>query len=384
VIAEVYALHALFASLLVWLLVRWRAGARDSVVWLAAFVLGLGLGNHLTLIFATPAALVLLWPDRRRWFRARVLIPALASFFLGLSVYVYLPLAATQRPPVNWGNPQTWQGFVWTVTAKQYQAFGFGLKPADMPGRLGTWALLFGTQFGWWGLAVALLGLWGWWQRDRPFAMFTLVWTGLVGIYAFFYNTGDSHVYLLPVFLLMALWWGEGIRRLLLLVRRRFPAWYKVALVVVLLLPLVSLGMHWQEAKTGDDWQVHTYIDQALDTVPPGGLVVVRGDRPTFALWYGVYAEGRRPDIAVVNGPMMAFIWYREHVRYHYPSLTLNEPKGENPTIDDLVRDLIAANLADREIYATDPKELWEEWFEFTKEGESPIYRVSPHDSSDD
>ena len=199
-----------------------------------------------------------------------------------------------------------------------------------------------------------------------------------MGVYAFFYDTGDSHVYLLPVFLLMALWWGEGIRRLLHVVQRRFPAWHRVALVVVFLLPLVSLGMHWQKADPDDDGQVHAYIDQALETIAPGGLVVVRGDRPTFALWYGIYAEGRRPDVTVVNGPMLAFIWYREHIRHLYPHLTLNEPSGENPTIDDLVRDLIAANFAERETYATDPKELWEEWFEFVKEGESPIYRVYP------
>ncbi len=383
VITEVYALHTLFASLLLWLLVRWRTGARDPLLWLAAFTLGLGLGNHLTIVFVAPAALVLLWSERQRWFRVRVLLPAVLAFILGLSIYVYLPLAAAQRPPVNWGNPQTWRGFLWTVTARQYQAFGFGLEPSSMPGRLGTWALLFGTQFAWWGLAIALFGLWGWWQRDRPFARFALVWTALVGTYAFFYNTGDSHVYLLPVFLLMALWWGEGVRRLLRLVQHRFPAWHRVALVAVLLLPLVSLGMHWQEAAPDDEWQVHTYIDQVLDTVAPGGLVVVRGDRPTFALWYGVYGEGKRPDIAVVNGPMLAFIWYREHVRYHYPNLTLNEPRGENPTIDDLVRDLVAANLADRQVYATDPKELWEEWFDFEKEGEAPIYHAYPKNAQE-
>ena len=117
VITEVYALHTLFASLLLWLLVRWRTGARDPLIWLAAFTLGLGLGNHLTIIFVAPAALVLLWSERQRWFRVRVLLPAILAFILGLSIYVYLPLAAAQRPPVNWGNPQTWRGFLWTVTA---------------------------------------------------------------------------------------------------------------------------------------------------------------------------------------------------------------------------------------------------------------------------
>ena len=62
-------------SVWVW---RWREGGPDWLLWVGAFALGLGLGNHLTLVFVVPAALVLLWPERRRWFRARVLLPAAA------------------------------------------------------------------------------------------------------------------------------------------------------------------------------------------------------------------------------------------------------------------------------------------------------------------
>jgi 4-amino-4-deoxy-L-arabinose transferase-like glycosyltransferase len=123
VISEVYALLGLFSALEIWLLVRWRCGGGDLFLWLAALGLGVGLGNHLTLVFLVPASLFLLWPQRRRWLRARVLLPALALFLAGLGVYAYLPLAAAQRPPVNWGDPRVWNRFVWMVTAKQYQPF---------------------------------------------------------------------------------------------------------------------------------------------------------------------------------------------------------------------------------------------------------------------
>ena len=75
-----------------------------------------------------------------------------------------LPLAAARRPPVNWGNPQTWERFLWVVTGKQYQMFAFGLNLEEMPGRVAAWAALLGDQFGWWGLAIALVGAWGWWE----------------------------------------------------------------------------------------------------------------------------------------------------------------------------------------------------------------------------
>lgn len=381
VISEVYALLMLFAALLLWLLVHWREGGGDGTLWLSAFVLGLGLGNHLTLVFIVPAALILLWPERRRWFRARAFLPAVGLFVAGLSIYAYLPLAAGHRPPVNWGNPQTWRGFLWVVTAKQYQGFAFGLEPAEMPGRIYSWAALLGDQFGWWGLAFALMGAWGWWRRDRRFTLFALAWMLPVSLYAFFYDTGDSHMYLLPAVLLMALWWGEGAQGLLGLARRLQPVWQHLALIAIILLPVGSIALHWGAVEPDDDWQVHAYIYQALEAVEPGGLVIVRGDGPTFALWYGLYAEEQRPDVAVVNGPLLAFVWYRDHVRHLYPHIIVNEPTATGVTFDDLVRDIIRSNFS-RPVYVTDPKDEWEEWFDFIKEDGSPVYRVHLGSSS--
>jgi hypothetical protein len=376
VISEVYALLMFFAALALWLLACWRDGGPDWLLWVGAFALGLGLGNHLTLVFVVPAALVLLWPDRRRWFHARVLLPAVALFAVGLGVYAYLPLAARQRPPVNWGNPQTWKGFLWVVTAKQYQGFAFGLDVASIPGRIYAWAELLGDQFGWWGLAIALLGCWGWWQRDRQFALFALVWMLLVGIYAFFYDTGDSHMYLLPVVLLLAVAWGEGIRLLLIWARNLRPAWQRIVLVALLLLPLGSLALHWRAVDPDDDGQQQAYIRHVLEEVEPGGLIEVRADGPTFALWYGLYAEEQRPDVAIVNGPMLAFIWYRDHMRHLYPQIVLTEPGPGQDTFDDLVRDLIANNIRTRPVYVIDPKEPWKEWFEFVELSEGRVYEV--------
>jgi len=376
VISEVYALLTLFATLLLWLLLRWRRGGGDGWLWAAGLALGLGLGNHITLIFFVPAAAYLLWPERDRRLRPRVWLPTLGLLLSGLLVYAYLPLAAAHRPPVNWGDPRTWKGFWWVVSAKQYQGFAFGLPTVQVPNRLGNWALLLGEQFGWWGLVLALFGGRQVWQQDRRLTKFTLIWGGLVAVYAFFYDTGDSYVYLLPVMMLLALGWAAGVRGILTLAAQRSRTRQQIALIALLLLPLGSLALHWQANDLHGDWSSHTYAYRLLEPVAPDSLIIVRGDEPTFALWYAVYAEGARPDVAIVNGPMLAFIWYREHVRHLYPDLVVGEPTGLPITWDDLVHNLAADNLPYRPVYLTDPKEEWADWFETSEEGRVPIYRV--------
>lgn len=378
VIAEVYTLLTLFAVLLFRLWVHWRNGGPDSVLWLSAFLLGLGLGSHLTLALSIPAALVLLWPQRHRWWRIRVLPPCIGFFFLGLLIYVYLPLAAAHQPPLNWGNPQTWEGFLWVVTARPYQNLIFGLKWAEVPGRMATWARLLDKQFGWWGLALALAGFWGWWQQDRLLTLFLLTWTLLAGTYSFFYNTPDSYVYLLPVLLLWTLAWSEGVRRLFHLLGQLGQVGRRLALMGLLALPLLSLGIHWPLVDLSDDYETSAYLNQILDKLDPAALVITQGDAPTFALWYALYAEGQRPDVAVVNVPLLVYPWYRAQVRHLYPDLNVHEPGVTQNVPEVLVGDLITGSLPFRPIYATDPEPAWQTQFCFVPIASTSLYRVLP------
>lgn len=375
VITEVYTLLALAGALTLWLAVQWRQGGSDGWLWLTGLTLGLGLGNHLTLALMVPPLLILLWPQRGRLFHGRTLLPATALFVFGLGIYSYLPLAARRLPAVNWGNPQVLDRFLWVVTGRQYQRFVFALEPALIPARLGTWAVLLGRQFSWWGLGLALAGVWIWAARDRAFAWFSAAWVGLVMVYAFFYGPGDSYVYLVPVLLAMALWWAMGCHYFLDLAGRMRRGWQRLAWVAILLLPAASLALNWQEVDLSHDWSGHSYFRQVLDSVSPGGLVIVRQDSQTFSLWYAVYAEGQRADVAVVNAPLLAYAWYRDQIRHLYPQLTVPEPQAAGTGNDALVRELIVRNFR-QPVYATDPSEAWETWFEFVPLGQAPVYGI--------
>jgi hypothetical protein len=46
---------------------------------------------------------------------------------LGLSLYLYVPLASLANPPINWGYPRTAEGFAHTLTRGQYES----VRPTD-------------------------------------------------------------------------------------------------------------------------------------------------------------------------------------------------------------------------------------------------------------
>ena len=58
-----------------------------------------------------------LFDKRRLW----CCLGLLGVWLLGLSFYLYLPIASSTNPPMNWGYPRTWDGFLHTFFRQQYE-----------------------------------------------------------------------------------------------------------------------------------------------------------------------------------------------------------------------------------------------------------------------
>src|SRR5439155_16429512 len=98
-ISEVYTLALCFFGA-IWLLLA-CGGQRARR--LAAYLLGLGLGSHPTLLLLLPAGLWLL--RGRTGFTRREWLPLAMALLLGTGVFLFLPWRAAQWPPIDWGAP---------------------------------------------------------------------------------------------------------------------------------------------------------------------------------------------------------------------------------------------------------------------------------------
>jgi hypothetical protein len=308
-IAEVYALNALWAAAVLTALLASGPGQP----YIVAFLCGLGLAHHVTAIWVLPA----LWPyagSLRRWLNPARAFALLLCFLPGLLAYLYIPLRARVHPVPNWGLATNLSGLLWLVSGEPYHEYFGGVVPAQVLQRFAAWAGIWVRDLGVVGLALALLGLWRGLERERRFTAFGLSYIGLLSAYSMLYTTGDSYLYLLPAAAVAALWMAWGAYVVLSEVThpgRSAQRLRWLAMLVLLALPLLSVMSRFGELDLSSDREAYIWGEHVLQAAATDALVISRGDRQTFSLWYLRYGLRQRPDIVTVDRWLLAMPWYR-------------------------------------------------------------------------
>ena len=367
-ITEVYALHTLFITVVLWLLLRWRQ-RRGSGLLLAGLALGLGLGNHLSLLFMLPGMILFLWLSRRR-LRGRDIGLAGGLFLAGLTVYLYLPLRAAADPWLNWGDPRDWTNFWTHVSGEAYQGLLFRVPWPQVAQRLAAAAGFLLRDMAPWGVLLGLGGAFVLGRRDRPCLLLTALPAGLGLLLALSYGGADSHVHLLPLYLTGTLWAGVAAGTLTAALGRRLG---KKAAWVALLLPLLSLVL---AVWYGPTWSLRAdpgplpRYEVLWTTLPDQALLLSDRDEHTFPLWYAQQVEGERLDLAVVDVRLLEWTWYRRQLPRRCPDLAVPAEGAEEWGLAGLLE----ANPS-RPAYTLDPLAL-PPGYHLRREG--PLYRVMP------
>jgi tetratricopeptide (TPR) repeat protein len=251
-ITEVYALDAFFLMVVLVLLYRWSFETeRRWRLYLAAFLWGVSLTNHQTLVLLTVAFPAFLWfADRKlgrdvlapilvvilltvlkmiatpgslfhqgtfsaAWILAhgigagvwlyvlwnegpgfmrmwRQALAVYAAVILGLALYAYEPLASATNPPINWGYARTPAGFMHHVMTGQYEKVHSERTPLQFWGQINMFFDDLKSQFTIVYALVALLALFFYRdlaREDRSWLVFLLVAFLFLGLdFIFFSN----------------------------------------------------------------------------------------------------------------------------------------------------------------------------------------------------
>jgi hypothetical protein len=350
VITEVYSLNAAFVAALLYLAARVSLAPvpaddeneatgepadntlrRDLALY--GLMLGLGLGNHLTLLAVGVATLY--WMIASRGWRTLLTPWLIGPAALGAAIYIYLPIASAGGPAINWGNATGPGGLAWMMSGRPYQDYLFGTPVAGLPDRLMAWLEFIFIQFNPLGIFVGLIGLWTLKASMRPLAIALVAIFALVSIYTVSYNAFDFQVFMLPAFMAFGLaigigtfwlasdWLPRAIAAAPFSKKTRAdvlsynPIFFLITLAFVLM-PVIGLALNFAGQDLSDDRSGIEHGESLLNKLQSDSVVFTVQDDDSFSLWYLTLLEQQERNVAVIVSPLLQFEWYAKNLKDTY------------------------------------------------------------------
>ena len=334
-LAEVYSLHALFVTLILYQLVRFHLTNRNRYLYYYALCCGFSFCNHLStgfLIF--PSLVIVLWTRPRIVTEAGLIARLIGLLAAPLVMYLYLPIAAVHTDAIAWGDPTNWTRFKLLVLGRQYHHL---FSPGHVLLNLRTHLLQHFYRH--WiapALIISAVGAVYGMIRWRNWTLGLIV--GALGYfaYALTYRISDLDAYFLSPDIFLALLAGLGVeatrRFCLWMLEKDFPqtkwAW-AAAFTSVLAVAMAGVQVHAGIAGS----KVHrkaieakVFSDTVLAAAKGRTLVLTRSDGQTFSMWYRKHVADDLTDLTVVDLRMCGMnynTWYLEHLRRQTPGLAV-------------------------------------------------------------
>ncbi|MEI8350755.1 MAG: DUF2723 domain-containing protein [bacterium] len=308
------------------------------------------------------------WENRRALFSA-------GMFMAGVSVYIYMPLAAWTNPPMNWGYAATKEGFVHAVTRGQYEkinAASFLSYEFFLKIKLFLEALVnqYSLPFTLLGLVSPVVILYCWPRcKSRGRSWMIFVWVaflisslGLLSIINPKLDRQDQEInikFFAPAhgFYAMLIGYGMAVLGSLLAWKQKvLGGWVvRLACIALLAMPVVTWKQNLSlcNLRTHDFGYLFGYLmfkpgngypDMDRDSVLYGGT-----DPGRFVPTYMIFCESRvapkdrfrdkdfdRSDVYIITQNALADNTYMSYIRDHYD---YSRPKNDGPFQKLLHRD---------------------------------------------
>lgn len=308
VVAEVYALNALFAAAIVFLLVN-LLRARSSLqppttnFYILFFLFGLAFSDHLTSVILIPALVITLFFVRPQ-LSAKSWLAAGGLFLLGLTPWLFIFFRWPALHNGQWMTSGEWLSWILG------QRFGGALNLSLLfdPTRWNIVTRIVVAQFGWVGTALAALGLIVLFKRAwRVALILSVTFAGYI-FYGVVYNVPDVAVFLIPAVMLMALWIGVALAFVVEQVAARAdslrftPYALRSALYLLFaLLPLWQIAGNFDAAnQRGLNADREAWGRYVLSLPIPQKAALLLDSEKIAPLYYLQATENIRPDLDIL------------------------------------------------------------------------------------
>jgi hypothetical protein len=348
-----YIFTALFTAAIFWVLLRWWADSHSekSYHWLflLALLFGLDFSVHRTNTLLLPAAL--LWIVIGNWRTLKLLrswLYGILGYAIGLSFQLLIIPMAARNPFLNGADPSTIGRFWDYISLKQ---MGGGWLINILPRKAPFWSFqlpdyyrtfsanFFSTDlsFGIWGIFPAIFGIFGiilLWKSNRRLAIATLILFFVASLGAILYfnlpenyfRSNDRHY--MPSFVIFAFWitlgCGYFVKAIGQLFQKSKLAIIVTGLILLWILPVYQLTRNYHQLDHSRNFYTYDFGLNLLATLPDKAILFTNGDADTFTPWYLQGGEGLRPDVSVINLPLLNAPFYVSQILSNNQDLAIS------------------------------------------------------------
>ncbi len=336
---EVYSLNIFLQALIVYLSLSWynRSQVRNdkkthSLFFLFIFLYGLSFGDHMSTFLLSPALIFLILTRVGKGIlNSKRLLALLLFFILGLSIYLYLPFRAAQKPLLNWGDPANLTNFLRHISGWQYQVWMFSESLGELMGNFKNFCSLLLKGFQIHLLIIGFLGAYRLLRINLKIFLFLLIIFCANIFYGINYSIADIDPYFLPSFLVFGIMVGSGLFWILHLLKNSLfkgrseqDSKYflkNLSFLCFFILPLITLKANYFQQDRSKNLLAHEWGKNILRSVKKDAIILTNiWDH--YSPWlYLRYIENLRPDVRMVELRLAIRSWHFDYLKRAYPEI---------------------------------------------------------------
>ncbi|MBN2173834.1 MAG: DUF2723 domain-containing protein [Bacteroidales bacterium] len=337
VITEVYSLHSFLLSIFLLLFVLWyrreEKNQKKRLFYLMCLVIGISLTNHSTSLLLIPVLGIYLAIFHIKFiFNIKTILTGILFGLIGLLPLLYLPIASSFDPVLDWGNPENLSNFFRTISRHQYiefeqtsEKFIAGLSYYFIQALPSQWFPVV--------LVLLLPAFIVLYRYNRKFLYFSIIfllfYIPVTTYLTDFDVTGKDFraelyrllvsVFYIPSYLFFSILLGLGLFFLGTLIKNNRLV--NALSIVTIILPIaLSAGNH-RKVNMHNFRYADIYIENLFKAVPRDAVVFTQIDYYYFPLMYYQDVLGERTDITVLDQPLLKRSWYIEMLKNHRPQI---------------------------------------------------------------
>jgi hypothetical protein len=324
---EVYTLHIFFVSLMVFLWLKWDQMRSDRVFFLVCFFYGLSFTNHMTSILLFPSLLIFLWTGwgKTHFIKKRILLGA-ALFFLGFSLYLYLPIRSFLHPLFDWGHPANWHNFKNHLSGWQYQVWMFQAGSAELAKNLEGFRNLLLKQFPTPILVLGLIGAIYLLGKYTRLAIALILLALLTVIYSINFTIGEIENYFLPAYFSISFFLAVGLWAALEFILSKLAKLQRKGVavcfgIVACTIALVGVVRNYHQQDKSKNYIAYDLAGNILKSAEAPGLIITDIWDFYAPYLYLHFVEGKEPDKIMIDKELSRRSWYYQFLKQAYPEI---------------------------------------------------------------